>query len=479
MNDETTQQAAADPMADMQKSLRPYSGEIPVHTQLPASGVPRDEVLGQIEKMATAEKDRWSSGKSSGAVYQGDDEHIAFLNKVYALQSQNNPLHLDIWPSGSKFEAEIVAMTAAMLGGNESGAEIVGTVSSGGTESILLAMKAYRDRARARDGVTEPNIVTTTTSHAAFDKAAQYFQIELRRIPVAADGRGDVAAMEAAIDDNTIALVGSAPGFPHGLVDPIEELSSIALKRGIGFHTDACLGGFVLPWAVKLGYDVPKFDFKLPGVTSMSCDTHKYGYAAKGTSVVLYRDNELRHNQYFTATEWPGGIYASPTFAGSRPGALSAACWAALVSVGEEGYMRATKAILETAAEIKAGLREFPELEVFGDPLFCVAFRSVDTGSDGDGIDIFRVLDAMSERHWSLNGLHHPPAVHICTTLRHTQPGVAAKLLADLRESIDQVKTEPSKEGGMAPLYGMAATLPERGVVSDFLKFYMDMWFKP
>lgn len=473
MNDENTPQAV-DPMADMQKSLRPYSDEIPVHSVLPAAGVPRDEVLGQIEKMAAAEKDRWSSGKSSGAVYQGDDEHIAFLNKVYALQSQNNPLHLDIWPSGSKFEAEIVAMTADMLGAGETEGEIVGTVSSGGTESILLAMKAYRDRARTRDGVTKPNIVTTTTSHAAFDKAAQYFQIELRRIPVAEDGRGDVAAMEAAIDDDTIALVASAPGFPHGLVDPIEELSDIALQRGIGFHTDACLGGFVLPWAVKLGYDVPKFDFRLPGVTSMSCDTHKYGYAAKGTSVVLYRDNELRHNQYFTATEWPGGIYASPTFAGSRPGALSAACWAALVSVGEEGYMRATKAILETAAEIKAGLREIEEVEVFGDPLFCVAFKSTD-----DELDIFRVLDAMSERRWSLNGLHHPPAVHICTTLRHTQPGVAQQFLSDLREAIDEVKAEPSKEGGMAPLYGMAATLPERGVVSDFLKFYMDMWFKP
>lgn len=473
MNDQTTP-PAADPMADMQKSLRPYAGEIPVHTTLPATGVAREEVLAEIETMASAERDRWQSGKSSGAVYQGDDEHIAFLNKVYALQSQNNPLHLDIWPSGSKFEAEIVAMTADMLGAGEIDEEIVGTVSSGGTESILLAMKAYRDRARSRDGVTEPNIVTTTTAHAAFDKAAQYFQIELRRIPVADDGRADVAAMEAAIDDNTIALVGSAPGFPHGLVDPIEELSSIALERGIGFHTDACLGGFVLPWAVKLGYDVPKFDFRLPGVTSMSCDTHKYGYAAKGTSVVLYRDNELRHNQYFTATEWPGGIYASPTFAGSRPGALSAACWAALVSVGEEGYMKATKAILETAAEIKSGLREFPELEVFGDPLFCVAFHSVD-----DEIDIFRVLDAMSERRWSLNGLHHPPAVHICTTLRHTQPGVASQFLSDLREAVDEVKAEPSKEGGMAPLYGMAATLPERGVVSDFLKFYMDMWFKP
>lgn len=463
-----------DPVAAMQASLRPYAGEIPVHTSLPEDGVPRATVLGQIETMARAEHDRWSAGRSSGAVYQGDQSHIDFLNQVYALQSQNNPLHLDIWPSGSKFEAEIVAMTAEMLGSELTDSEIVGTVSSGGTESILLACKAYRDRAREQRGVTAPNLVTTTTAHAAFDKAAQYFQIELRRIPVAGDWRADVAAMESAIDENTIALAASAPGFPHGVIDPIERLSTIALAHGIGFHTDACLGGFVLPWARELGRDVPEFDFRLPGVTSMSCDTHKYGYAAKGTSVVLYRDKELLHEQYFAATDWPGGLYASPTFAGSRPGALSAACWAALVSVGRAGYLRATEAILRAADEIKAGLAEIEELEMIGDPLFCIAFKSTT-----DELDIYRVLDAMSERHWSLNGLHHPPAVHICTTLRHTTDGVAEQFIADLRESVSEALAEPNKEGGMAPLYGMAATLPERGVISDFLKNYIDMWFKP
>jgi glutamate/tyrosine decarboxylase-like PLP-dependent enzyme len=463
-----------DPMAEMQQSLRPYAGEIPVHTSLPESGVAREQVLEEIETMSRAEHDRWSEGKISGAVYQGDESHIEFLSKVYALQSQNNPLHLDVWPSGSKFEAEIVAMTADMLGSGETEDEIVGTVSSGGTESILLAMKSYRDLAEAERGVTSPNLVTTTTAHAAFDKAAQYFKIELRRIEVAEDGRADVAAMTAAIDENTIALAASAPGFPHGLIDPIEQLSEIAHEHGIGFHTDACLGGFVLPWARELGADVPPFDFRLPGVTSMSCDTHKYGYAAKGTSVVLYRGSDLLHHQYFTATDWPGGIYASPTFAGSRPGALSAACWAALVSIGRDGYLRATKAILATAQQIKDGLREIDEIEVIGDPLFCIAFKSRD-----ESLDIYRVLDAMAERHWSLNGLHKPQSVHICTTLRHTQAGVAEKFLADLRESIDAVKSEPAKEGGMAPLYGMAATLPERQFVSDFLKMYMDMWFKP
>ncbi|MBK5229921.1 MAG: aminotransferase class V-fold PLP-dependent enzyme [Thermoleophilia bacterium] len=465
---------AADPMAEMQASLRPYSGRLEVHTALPAHGVPRDQVLAEIEQMAAAERDRWQSGHSSGAVYQGDAEHIDFLNRVYALQSQNNPLHLDIWPSGSKFEAEIVAMTAAMLGSGKSGDEIVGTVNSGGTESILLAMKAYRDRGRERDGLRNPRVVAPDSAHAAFDKAAQYFQIDLVRVPAGADYRADVAAMAAAINDQTVAVVGSAPGFPHGLIDPIEELSELARERGIGMHVDACLGGFVLPWAERLGYDVSPFDFRLPGVTSMSCDTHKFGYAAKGTSVVLYRDAELRHHQFFTATEWPGGIYASPTFAGSRPGALSAACWAALISIGEEGYMRATKAILEAAAKIKAGIAELDELEVIGDPLFCVAFRAT-----REDLDIYRVMDAMSERRWSLNGLHRPRAVHICTTLRHTQPGVAERFVEDLRAAIAEVKANPGAQGGMAPLYGMAATLPEGDMVANFLKSYMDMWFKP
>lgn len=462
----------ADPMAEMEASLRPYRDRIETFTKLPQQGRARDDVLGDIEQMATEERDRWQNGKVSGAVYQGDSDHIAFLNKVYSLQSQSNPLHLDIWPSGSKFEAEIVAMTAEMLGAGEAGDEIVGTVSSGGTESILLAMKAYRDRARERDGITAPKLVVPNSAHAAFDKASQYFNIELVRVPVAGDYRADVAAMAAAIDENTIALVGSAPGFPHGVIDPIEELSELARERGLGFHTDCCLGGFVLPWAEKLGYDVPPFDFRLPGVTSISADTHKFGYAAKGTSVVLYRGIELRHHQYFTTTEWPGGIYASPTFAGSRPGGLSAACWAAMVSIGEEGYLKATKAILEAAAKIKAGIGEIDGLRVLGDPLFCVAFAS-------DDFDIYRVMDAMTERGWSLNGLHHPPAVHICTTLRHTQPEVPERFVVDLRAAVEDVRADPDKQGGMAPIYGMAATLPDREVVANFLKFYMDMWFKP
>ena len=461
-------------------TVRQYRQQYETFSSIPSTGRDRDEVLAEMAEMASQEAARWSEGFASGSVYNGDPAHIDFLNQVYALNSQANPLHTDLWPSSVKYESEIVAMTASMLGGAGIGdgpgtdTGIVGTVSSGGSESIQLAMKTYRDHARATRGITEPQMVVPISAHAAFDKAAQYFGIDIVHVPTGPDGRADVAATEAAITEDTVVVVGSSPSFPHGVIDPIEELSELAASRGIGFHTDACLGGFVLPWAEKLGYPVPGFDFRLPGVTSMSADTHKYGYAAKGTSVVLYRSLELRHFQYFTTTDWPGGLYCSPTFAGSRPGALSAACWAALVSTGEAGYLDATRRVLEAADQVKAGLAaDFDELQVVGDPLFVIAFTSADPS-----LDVFRVFDAMSRRGWALNGLHRPAAVHLCVTLRHTQPGVPARFLHDLRAAIDDVRADPDREGGMAPIYGMADTIPERGLVADAMLDHMDSWFR-
>ncbi|MBI3161876.1 MAG: aminotransferase class V-fold PLP-dependent enzyme [Chloroflexi bacterium] len=459
----------AEIMTEMEKSAKPYKDTFPTFTRIPAKGRDRAEILGEMEAMRRREESQWKDGFVSGAVYHGDSAHIDFLNQVYAINSQSNPLHADVWPSAGKFEAEIVAMTGSMLGG--SGLEVCGTVSSGGTESIMLAMKTYRDWARETKGIRQPEMIVPVTAHAAFDKASQYFNIKAIHVPVDENFRADINAVKRAITRNTIVIVGSAPSFPHGEIDPISELSELARRRNIGFHTDACLGGFVLPWAEKLGYDVPSFDFRLPGVTSISVDTHKFGYAAKGASVILYRNPALRHFQYYTATEWPGGLYFSPTFAGSRPGALSATCWAALTSIGEEGYMDATKKILETAETIKQGIRSIPELRVLGDPLFVVAFAS-------DSVDIYKVLDFMSHRKWSLNGLHKPACAHVCVTLRHTQPGVAERFITDLRDAVEHVKGHPEEKGTMAPVYGMAATLPMRGMVSDLLKKYLDLMFR-
>ncbi len=460
-----------DLIEELEKTLKPYRDGYLSFSKLPEEGYPREGILREMERLKSIEESRWREGKVSGAVYHGDNAHIDLLNRVYALHSQSNPLHADVWPSTTKFEAEIVAMTARMLGGEaDAPEEICGTVTSGGTESILLAMKTYRDWARDTKGITAPEMIVPTTAHAAFDKAAQYFGIQIHRIPVGADFRADVAATRQAITPNTIVLVGSAPPFPHGIVDPIEDLSDLARQRRICFHTDGCLGGFLLPWAEKLGYPVPRFDFRLPGVTSISADTHKYGYAPKGTSVLLYRNPELRHYQYYLTTEWPGGMYFSPTLAGSRPGALSAACWAAMVTMGEKGYLEAAQAILETATHIKRGIRGIADLRIIGDPLFVIAFMS-------ETLDIFQIMEYMTRKNWGLNGLHSPAAVHLCVTLRHTQPGVAESFITDLKEAIAYVREHPDAPAGVGPVYGMASVVELHGMVTDLLKMYMDLLY--
>lgn len=459
----------------LEDSAHPHADEDEPLTELPKRGRDRKSILARMKELTRREESSWKKGQVSGAVYHGDPAHVDFLNEAYALSSQTNPLHSDLWPSITRYEAEIVSMTARMLNAPDNvpdPASVGGTVTSGGSESILLAMKTYRDHAREVRGIARPQMVVPTTAHAAFDKAAGYFDMEIVKVPVGPDFRADVSAMRKAIGKRTAVVVGSAPGFPHGAIDPIEELAAMAHQRGIGFHTDACLGGFVLPWAEKLGYPVPPFDFRVPGVTSMSVDTHKYGYAAKGTSVVLYRGRDLRHFQYYACTDWPGGLYFSPTFAGSRPGGLSAACWAAMVSTGEAGYMKATRAILKTADRLKAGIVRIPGLKILGDPLWVLAFAS-------DTLDIYRVMERMTAQGWNLNGLYKPPCVHLCVTLRHTQRGVATRFLADLKRAVDHVAAHPGEGGGMAPVYGMAGTMPVRGLVREMMLRYLDTLYRP
>lgn len=469
--------AGFDLLAPIDQMMHPYREQFPANLKLPSQGRPRDEVLAEMMELRALEEGRWQEGYASGSVYHGDSDHIEFLNKAYALNSQANQLHTDIWPSAAKFEAEIVAMTAHMLNGDQAegpiGSEqgICGSVTSGGSESILLAMKTYRDWAEEKKGVTAPELVVPVSAHAAFHKAAQYFKMKL--VPIGLDDqfRADVGQLAEAITDNTVAVVGSAPNFPYGTIDPLEEMSDIARQRGVGFHVDACLGGYFLPWAEKLGRPVPPFDFRLPGVTSMSCDTHKYGYAAKGTSVVLYRGQELRRFQYFTIADWPGGLYYSPTFSGSRPGGLSAACWASLMAMGEEGYLEATRRILTAVDTMRAGVESIPELRLLGQTIGVFSFAA-------ESLDIYQVLDQMSARQWALTGLQHPPALHVSPTLRHTQPGVAERFVDDLRASVDYVRETPNIEGGFAPIYGLAASIPDRSLVHEMLRQVMDIYYR-
>ena len=286
--------------------------------QLPESGMSREEIIGVMKAFVEKEKGKWEEGRLSGGVYHGGEEHIDLMNVASSLYAISNPLHIDIWPSLHKFESDIIKMTANIVCGTCD--TVCGSMTSGGTESIILAIRAHKAAGEAR-GITNPELIACVTAHAAVNKACEMLGIHLITVPFDPETfEMDVNATRRAISSDTIMIYSSAPNYPSGIVDPIEKLSKLAKKYSVGLHVDCCLGGFILPFGKEAGFDVPSFDFSNPGVTSMSVDTHKYGYAAKGSSVVLYRNKELRRHQYFTYPKWTGGLYATTTIAGSRPG---------------------------------------------------------------------------------------------------------------------------------------------------------------
>jgi sphinganine-1-phosphate aldolase len=438
---------------------------------IPERGTARAELLEEVRGAAEGDVD-WHGGRTFSLVYHHSDEHHAFLERVVGTFLSTNALNPLAFQSLRRFEAEVVRMTASLLGGDEGAA---GTMSSGGTESIILAVKTYRDRARAEGRFPEgsaPNLVLPVTAHPAFLKACHLLDVEPRPIPVGADLRVDVAAAAARIDGTTIAVVGSAPNYPYGVVDPIPELAALALERGIGCHVDACLGGFLLPWVERLGREVPAWDLRVPGVTSISADLHKYGFAAKGASVVVYRDVALRRHQFQVESGWPGGIWLSPTIAGTRPGGAIAGAWATLRAFGVDGYLDLHRELLETSDRLRAGIAAIDGLEVLGDPpagVFAVA-------STDDQLDVYAVADAMEVRGWHPDRLLRPAALHVMVTPVHAGE-VADRFLADLSASVEEVRGRPELSSqGQAAMYGMVATLPEGETepADEFLLSLMD-----
>ena len=335
----------------------PYADRFAVHRTLPEHGMARAEVLEQLHTMATEEDAFWETGKCSGTMYCGDHEHYHFMNEAFGLFAHVNVLQRDMCPSATKFEAEIIAMTLGLQSGDAAraaGDEPCGLVTTGGTGSILHAVLAYREHAAQTRGVTRPNLIKPETAHPAFDKACHLFGVELRRAPVdPVTTQVDVGWVRQHVDDQTVAMIGSACNYGYGTVDPIAELSDLALERGIGLHVDGCLGGFILPFGRELGYDIEAFDYTVPGVTSISADTHKYGYAFKGSSVLTFRSKALRNAEYFYLTDWSGGKYTSPGMEGSRSGGLIAATWAAMVQIGHSGYLDYARQIFETSVAMQ------------------------------------------------------------------------------------------------------------------------------
>jgi sphinganine-1-phosphate aldolase len=446
--------------------LYPYRDRYEVYRRLPEAGVDRERLLATVSEISEREDAPAAAGKISGSLYHGGEEHFAFLAEVYRHFAHANVLQRDMYPSATKFEGEIVSMTLGLLNGDAADGEgdaPCGVLTSGGSESLISAMLVYRERGRER-GVAEPEVVMPATAHVALLKGAHYLGVKAIQTPVTGELRADAEAVAAAIGPRTVALVGSAGTYPHGAIDPIAELSELAVEHDVGLHVDGCLGGFILPWAERLGHEVPPWDFRLPGVTSISADTHKYGYAPKGTGVLLYRNPDLRHRQYFVNTDWPGGIYASPGIAGSRSGGLIAATWAAMVSLGEHGYLELAERILATATELRETVEAIPELRLLGRSPFMVAFGSRE-------LDVWHVNDALGDRGWRMNGCQHPPGLHFCVTRPNTEPGVAAAFASDLREAVAYAKDPPPTPARSGALYGGGAEMPP---TADLLTGYLD-----
>lgn len=326
-----------------------------------------------------------------------------------------------------------------------------------------------------------------STAHTAFRKAGDYFKIKVHLVDCPAPNyQVDIRRVARLVNANTVLLVGSAPNFPHGIIDDMSALSKLALRKKLPLHVDCCLGSFLMPCLEKAGFETEPFDFRLKGVTSISCDTHKYGFAPKGNSTVLYRTSELRQYQYYVCPDWAGGVYASPGIAGSRPGALIAGCWASLMTVGESGYIDACAKIVGATKKIADAIQTSGslsgELEIMGKPLVSViAFTALT-------LDIYDIADGMSTKGWHLNALQDPPALHVAVTLPIAR--VWDRLVKDLetvveeereKERVRQVEGKGAKGkamGNSAALYGVAGSLPNKSVVVDLANGFLDILYK-
>ncbi|KAK7544047.1 pyridoxal phosphate-dependent transferase [Phyllosticta citribraziliensis] len=487
------QSQVGEAISKLEQKLVPSGPGIDRYIKLPAEGWSAEEVRKELEKLSEMKHTRWEDGRVSGAVYHGGKELVKhhggedlvkLQTEAFASFTYSNPIHPDVFPGVRKMEAEVVAMVLAMFNAPEGAA---GVTTSGGTESILMACLSARNKAYAERGVTEPEMILPETAHTAFRKAGEYFKIKIHLAPCPAPAyRVNLRAVQRLVNPNTVLLVGSAPNFPHGIIDDISGLSRIAARKGIPLHVDCCLGSFLVPFLQKAGFETEMFDFRLKGVTSISCDTHKYGFAPKGNSTVLYRSDALRAYQYFICPDWSGGVYASPSIAGSRPGALIAGCWASLVACGESGYIAACHKIVGAAKRIESELHAHPvlaaDLKVMGKPLVSVVAFTSST------LDIYDVADAMSARGWHLNALQNPPAIHVAVTLPIV--GAADQLITDLVESVESVReaerqrvaqgkgAKGSVKGDAAALYGVAGSLPNKSVVVDLAKGFLDTLYK-
>ena len=397
---------------------------------LPLQGIPAPQVFDELESLRAGDVD-WRGGRVFSLAYYAGPEAIAVAEDAYRRFSGENALSTDAFPSLRIMQQDVLTMVGPWLGADKDSA---GFMTSGGTESILMVVKAARDQFAQTNGVTNPNVVLPTSAHAAFEKAFHYFGVESRRAEVGTDWRADVAAMEQLIDDNTILLVASAPQYPQGVIDDVSSIAALALQYGINCHVDACMGGVTLAYLEKLGLPIPAWNLRVPGVTSISVDLHKYGYTSKGASVVMYRNKLLRAHQGFFTDNWLGGIYASSGMLGTKSGGSIASAWAVLRHLGDDGYTALTKQTRDACVQLADHIAAHPQLILRAYPdstLICFG------AADPTALNVFAVADELRTRGWYVDRQSPPDSLH-CTINAIHHDKIDA-FIVDLDASIDAV----------------------------------------
>lgn len=399
----------------------------------PERGRPVDDVIADLDAKRRNDV-KWQEGRAFGMIYDGGPSVHEVAERAAKLYLHENALNTKAFPSLGEIQSETVRWTADLLHGPDT---VAGFLTSGGTESILCAVLAARERGRKERGIEHGEIVLAESAHAAFHKGAHLFDLEVNKVPVRSDWTADVDAMADAVNDNTVLVVGSAPQYPQGVVDPIPEIAGIAARVGANCHVDACMGGFVLPFAERLGREVPPWDFRVDGVYSISADIHKLGYAPKGVSVILHRSKALRQYQTFVFDGWLGGFYASPNLQGTRSGLPMAAAWSVIQHLGMDGYLELTRVTLENADRMRAGIEQIEGVRVLGDGRYHLIAMAADPEVP-DPVDVFALGDALLERGWFHDRQGPPDTLH--STVSNSNAGVIDRYLEDLAACVAAVR---------------------------------------
>lgn len=404
---------------------------------IPQQGRKPQDILNDLRAL---KKDdiQWRNGRLFSYIYHPGDEGEALLKSAYSEYLTENGIDPTSFPSLVHMENDVIGFMTRWLRGDE---HTVGHLTTGGTESLLLALKTARDRARVlQPHITKPEVILPFTVHSSFFKACAYFDLVPVVTPVGKDYRADVEAIQNAITENTVLIAASAPSYAFGVVDPIREIGKIALEKNILFHVDACIGGFIVGGARLAGLPAEDFDFSVPGVTSISVDLHKYGYAGKGCSSLLYKNDDIRKYQYFVCADWTGYSIVNPTMLSSKTGGPLAGAWAMFNYFGENGYIELAKETIETTQNLASGINKIPGLKVLGTVPEASLFTFI---CEDESLNIFELNDEMQARGWKVQlqlGTHVAPA-NIHLTVNKSHVGIEASFLADLAASVDAIKS--------------------------------------